>query len=73
MVLEAVYKSRCPRCLGDITSFRLNKGEFCDKCMEEIKNFEICNELGKYEKFCKADKKLKEFNKFFKSKTGNEL
>jgi len=72
-VLETIYKNRCPRCYGDISSIRLDRGEFCDKCMEEIKNFELCEELENFEKFCEADKKLKSFNEFFKSKTGNEL
>jgi len=72
-MLEAIYKNRCPRCGGDISSIRLNNGEFCDKCMEEAFDLNNCFNLKNYEKFCKADKKLQEFNFYFKSKTGNEL
>jgi reverse gyrase len=71
-VLDAIYKNRCPRCGGDITSFRLNRGEFCDKCEKELTSFD-CVELLNFKPFCEADKKLKEFNEFFKSKTANEL
>jgi len=72
-MLEAIYKNRCPRCGGDITSIRLNNGEFCDKCLKEYLDFENCTNLKNYKKFCLADKKLEEFNNFFKSKTGNDL
>ncbi|NPA88131.1 MAG: reverse gyrase [Epsilonproteobacteria bacterium] len=72
-MLESIYKNRCPRCHGDITSNRLQNGEFCDKCMSEIKSFENCENLMFYEKFCKAKEKLEEFNDFFHSKTGNDL
>jgi len=71
-MLEAVYKNRCPRCRGEITSIRLSKGEFCDKCMREIKSLE-CGELGDYKKFCESQERLFEFERFFKSKTGSEL
>ena len=72
-MLEAIYKNRCVRCLGDITSLRLSRGEFCDKCMQEIENLENCNELLNFKKFCEANKKLEEFNNFFKEKTGSTL
>lgn len=71
-MLKAIYKNRCPRCLGDITSIRLSKGEFCDKCMREIDSFE-CEELGEFKRFCIASKKLEEFEEFFYNKTSNYL
>ncbi|MEO1958425.1 MAG: reverse gyrase [Nautiliaceae bacterium] len=71
-MLRAIYKNRCPRCLGDITSIRLSKGEFCDKCMREIKSFE-CEELGEFKRFCIASKKLEDFEEFFYNKTSNHL
>ena len=72
-MLEAIYKNRCPRCLGDITSFRLNNGEFCDKCMDEISKNSDCKNMLNFKNFCEADLKLEEFNNFFKSKTRSEL
>ena len=71
-MLEAIYKNRCPNCGGDISSERLNLGLFCEKCMSENEN--KCEvELKNYKLFCKAEEKLNKFNKFFKSKTGNNL
>ena len=71
-MLQAIYKNRCPNCEGDIDSYRLNLGLFCEKCMSE--NEDKCKiELKNYKIYCIADEKLNEFNEFFKEKTGSEL
>ncbi len=71
-MLQAIYKNRCPNCEGDIDSYRLNLGLFCEKCMSE--NEDKCEiELKNYKIYCIADEKLNEFNEFFKEKTGSEL
>ncbi|ACM92181.1 reverse gyrase [Nautilia profundicola AmH] len=75
-MLHIIYKNECPRCGGDISSVNLNKGMFCDECMKSKKkewNLENCENLLNYEKYCIADKKVNEFNEFFKFKCGNEL
>ncbi len=71
-MLPAIYKNLCPNCLGDITSERLNLGLFCENCdFEGLK----CNSpnINYFKKFCEADKKVEEFNKFFKKKVGRDL
>ena len=70
-MLEAIYKQRCLRCGGDISSLRLYKGEFCDKCMQE--EITSCNDMLEFKKYCIANEKLNKFNAFFKEKTGSEL
>ncbi|WP_456479007.1 reverse gyrase [Nautilia sp.] len=75
-MLEIIYKNRCPRCGGDISSLNLDKGMFCDECLKtqnRLWNMQNCENLLNYEKYCLAEKKLGEFNKFFKNKTGYEL
>ena len=75
-MLEVIYKKRCPRCGGDIDSLNLEMGLFCNRCMksqEKEWSLENCENLLNYEKYCIAQKKLKEFKNFFKNKTGNEL
>lgn len=72
-MLEAIYKNRCLRCGGDISSFRLDRGEFCDKCMQELKDNETCENMLEFEKYCTAAEKLNLFNEYFKEKTGSEL
>ena len=75
-MIQAVYKNRCPRCGGDINSFNLEQGLFCNECMKTERkewNLENCENLLNYEKYCIAQKKLNEFNEYFKNKTGNEL
>ena len=72
-MLQAVYKNRCPRCLGDITSLRLIKGEFCDKCMSEIVDVDDCEKMKHFEKFCLCLKRVKDFENFFSSKIGYKL
>ena len=71
-MIRAIYKNRCPNCGGDIDSYRLEKGLFCKKCMNE--SDDKCKvELKNYKVFCEANEKLNKFNEFFKSKTGNNL
>jgi len=72
-MLEAVYKKRCLRCHGDISSLNLERGEFCKRCMEEIAQRNDCENMLFFEHFCEADKKCLEFKSFFKEKTGHTL
>ena len=68
----SIYKKRCPNCSGDISSKRLEKGIFCEKCMDENEN--KCEvELKNYKIFCETEEKLNKFNEFFKQNVSNEL
>ncbi len=71
--LPAIYKNQCPRCGGDITSGRLAKGEFCDRCMAELEGDTDCEKLGNYQPFCTADENTEAFNRFFREKVGGDL
>ncbi len=72
-MLPAIYKNRCPNCGGDISSENLEKGFFCEKCQSLGKKKDFCDNLDNYKNFCIAEKKLQEFNSFFKEKIGYEL
>lgn len=77
-MINMIYKKSCPRCGGDISSYNLEAGVFCDKCMQDLRtdniaDIENCDIMKNYELFCKARLEFKEFELFFKNKTGNIL
>ncbi|MFN4223179.1 MAG: DEAD/DEAH box helicase, partial [Fervidobacterium nodosum] len=73
-MIEAVFKTLCPNCGGDITSERLLNGLLCEKCLPQQVSKEFLCEHIKEEKYdlCSLKERYNDWEKVFRKFIGFE-
>ncbi|HEV09389.1 MAG TPA: hypothetical protein ENO34_03190, partial [Sulfurihydrogenibium azorense] len=64
--IPSIFEKLCPNCYGEISSYRLEKGLPCEKCLPD-ENLEVCQYIkeGGIRELCDIKQELKEWQEHF--------
>lgn len=66
--ISAIFEKLCPNCYGEISSYRLEKGLPCEKCLPD-ENLDVCQYIkkGGLREICDIEEKLKKWQEHFEN------
>ncbi|WP_297887298.1 reverse gyrase [Sulfurihydrogenibium sp.] len=67
-MISAIFEKLCPNCYGEISSYRLEKGLPCKKCLPE-EDLDVCQYIkkGELRNLCDIEEKLTQWQKHFEN------